>query len=296
MTNKEKIFVSAVIYVHNAGERIGKFLECIVDVLEDNFEHSEIILCNDCSSDNSAEIIKQTSNRARTTNISIINMSYFHGLELAMNAGINFAIGDFVFEFDNTNLDFDKTEIVKIYKKSLEGFDIVSASPLKKLKRSSDLFYKVFSKNTDNRFELKTESFRVLSRRAINRISSMNKTIPYRKVLYATCGLKTYNISYNVLDNNVYVKDGEENKYRINLAIDALILFTDVGYTFAKNMTLAMIVITVLAAVYSTCVYLIGNPVEGWTTTILFLSFCFFGMFGILTIVIKYLQIIVNLG
>ncbi|MCF0130867.1 MAG: glycosyl transferase family 2, partial [Pseudobutyrivibrio sp.] len=42
-------------------------------------------------------------------------------------------------------------------------------------------------------------------------------------------------------------------------------------------------------------IYLIGSPVEGWTTTILFLSFGFFGLFGILTVIVKYLQIIVNL-
>ncbi|MDK2868670.1 MAG: polyisoprenyl-phosphate glycosyltransferase, partial [Clostridiales bacterium] len=35
--------------------------------------------------------------------------------------------------------------------------------------------------------------------------------------------------------------------------------------------------------------------VEGWTPTILFLSFAFFGVFGILAIVIKYLSIIVEL-
>ncbi|MBP5698481.1 MAG: glycosyl transferase family 2, partial [Alphaproteobacteria bacterium] len=42
-------------------------------------------------------------------------------------------------------------------------------------------------------------------------------------------------------------------------------------------------------------VYFTRTPVEGWTTTILFLSFAFFGLFGVLTVIIKYLQIIVNL-
>ena len=38
-----------------------------------------------------------------------------------------------------------------------------------------------------------------------------------------------------------------------------------------------------------------GNPIEGWTTTILFMAFAFFGLFGILTIIVKYLSVIVNL-
>ena len=43
-----------------------------------------------------------------------------------MNAGIDMSIGDFVFEFDNTILDFNPDMIMEIYRKSLTGFDIVS--------------------------------------------------------------------------------------------------------------------------------------------------------------------------
>ena len=42
-------------------------------------------------------------------------------------------------------------------------------------------------------------------------------------------------------------------------------------------------------------IFAMTNPVVGWTTTILFLSVAFFGLFGILTIIIKYLQLLVNL-
>lgn len=41
MMNKEKNFVSAVVYVHNAGKRIERFLGTILSVLEKNFEHSK---------------------------------------------------------------------------------------------------------------------------------------------------------------------------------------------------------------------------------------------------------------
>ena len=102
MDNKEKNFVSAVIYVHNAEDRIGEFLRTIVSVLEECFEHSEIICVNDASDDDSLNVIRSISKTANKTSISVVNMSYFHGLELAMNAGVDIAIGDFVFEFDNT--------------------------------------------------------------------------------------------------------------------------------------------------------------------------------------------------
>ncbi len=49
MRDREKGFVSAVIYVHNAADRVGGFLEMVIRVLEENFEHSEIICVDDRS-------------------------------------------------------------------------------------------------------------------------------------------------------------------------------------------------------------------------------------------------------
>lgn len=295
MNNKEKNFVSAVIYVHNAEKRIETFLSTILSTFEENFEHSEIICVNDSSDDDSVGAIKKTSNNPSSISISVINMSYFHGLELAMDAGMDFAIGDFVFEFDNTNLDFDPKMIMQIYYHSLSGYDIVSASPDKNEKITSKIFYKIFDRFSELKYRMTTESFRILSRRVINRISSMNKTIPYRKAIYAGSGLKTDNLKYVVIGTKNDVTDSKESRYRSSLAMDSLILFTDLGYRFSFFMTSVMTLISVFMVLYTLIVYCIGHPIEGWTTTLLFLSVAFMGLFIILTVIVKYLQIIVDM-
>ena len=295
MANKEKNFASAVIYVHNAENRIENFLKTIIGIMEENFEHSEIICVNDSSDDNSLSLIKKTSENASTTSISVVNMSYFHGLELSMNAGLDMSIGDFVFEFDNTCLDFKPSVVMDIYNRSLGGYDIVSASADRKEKLTSKMFYTLFDRYTDVSYKMSTESFRVLSRRVLNRIESMNKTIPYRKAIYANCGLKTDNIKYQVVNQVSLSTDKKEKNFRSNLAVDSLILFTEIGYSFAKAMTIFMMCMSIFMIVYSVVIYTTSNPVAGWTTTILFLSVAFFGLFGILTIVIKYLQLLVDL-
>ncbi len=295
MDNKEKTFVSSVIYVHNAENRIEEFLTAIIRVMEDNFEHSEVICVNDGSNDMSAEKIKAVGKTAETSIVSIVNMSYFHGVELAMNAGRDIAIGDFVFEFDNTILDFDPEFVMDVYRRSLEGYDIVSASPDIKEKASSRLFYKVFDRFTDLSYKMTTESFRVLSRRVINRISSMNKSVPYRKAVYAGSGLKTDNLKYKADRTKVRVSDKNEKRYRTGLAVDSLILFTKVGYRFSMVMTFVMMAVSILMVAYAVITYIVVHPVEGWFTTIIFLSFAFFGLFGILTIIIKYLQLIIDM-
>lgn len=289
--------MSAIIYVYNSENRIEHFLKMVLEVLEDNFEHSEIICVNDCSEDDSVRKIKSISESATNTSISVLNMSCFHGLEIAMNAGLDLAIGDFVFEFDTTYADFENKEIMRTYNRALEGYDIVCAMPDKKEKFSSKCFYQLFEHFSDLSYRMNTESFRILSRRVINRIRSMNKTVPYRKAVYASCGLKTDLIVYKSCDKIKGIKktDIKEKKYKSHLAIDSLILFTDVGYRFSIAMTGVMMFMSIFMIIYSIATYLIAHPVAGWTTTILFLSVVFFGLFALLTIIIKYLQLLVEL-
>lgn len=295
MVNKEKNFVSAVIYVHNSEKQIDNFLKTVVSVLEENFEKSEIICVNDFSDDGSVGQIKKISDSVKKAAISILNMSHFHGTEIAMNAGVDLSIGDFVFEFDSTNMDFDKSEIMKVYKKSLEGFDIVSASPSKAKRTSSSLFYYVFNKFSNLNYKMTTERFRILSRRVINRISSMNKTMPYRKAVYANCGLKTENIIYKQTEQIFEAEDKLIKNYRKNLATDTFIIFTDIGYKVSLFITSLMLVFTLGVGIYSLVYHYLKTPVAGWTSTILFLSVSMFFLFMILTIILKYLQVLVDL-
>lgn len=293
--NKEKNFISAVIYVHNNELQIKDFLRTISTVLEQNFEKSEVICVNDFSDDNSVAKIKEVSKEFSKTCISILNMSYFHGVEVAMTAGVDLAIGDFVYEFDSTVLDFDKEEIMKVYRKSLEGFDIVSASPNKTKRKSSRLFYSVFNRFSGLNYKMTTERFRILSRRVINRISAMNKTMPYRKPVYAACGLKSANLVYTVTANIKEKEDSFIKNYRKLLAEDSFIIFTDLGYRVSRMITSFLLFFTLGVGIYSFIYKIIRDPVPGWTSTILFLSVSMFFMFMILTIILKYLQILVNL-
>ena len=293
---KEKGFVSAVVYVHNCSSTIESYLKALIDFFENNYEHSEIICVNDNSTDNSAEIIKKTSREASSTAVSIVNMSYYHGLELAMNAGVDLSIGDYVFEFDTTYMDYTEDDIMRVYKKELEGYDIVSASSDRPSKFSSKIFYSLFSHYSaysDN--TLQTESFRVLSRRVINRIGNMNRTIPYRKAVYSYSGLKAANIQYKSNSNYKVKVTRQEKKMRFELAVDSLLLFTNVGFRLSLFMSLFMLAIMVAVTIYTLIAYIVSNPVEGWTSTILFLTLAFFGIFAVMAIVIKYLQLILEM-
>lgn len=291
---KEKNFISAVLYVHNYEALILDFLKSLNKLLSENFEKYEIICVNDASTDESIDLIRNFSKTTNRAMVSIINMSYFHGIELSMNAGVDLAIGDFVFEFDSLSMDYDTNFIMKIYTHCLKGFDIVSASPNIKQRFSSKLFYNLFNKNSNVQHGLSTESFRLLSRRAINRVRSMNKTIPYRKAVYHNCGLKLDVVKYDCINGNTNKKEKLLEYSRRETAIDSMILFTNLASKLSIFMTFFMMLITILVASYTTIVFVKNKPVAGWTTTMLFLSVVFFSVFIIFSIIIKYLSILVE--
>ena len=293
--DREKNFVSAVVYSCNACKEIVGFLETIMTVLKRNFEKYEIICVDDCSSDGTVEKIRAFASGIRSTVISVVNMSYLQGLELSMTAGVDLAIGDFVFEFDSTVLDYDPELIMNVYRRSLEGYDIVSAVPDRKMNVTSSLFYNIYNRFAVQGQALCTERFRVLSRRAINRIRAMNRSIPYRKAVYANCGLKSIAIKYaqpSAIDKKVQ-NSSDERKSKV--ALDALILFTDVAYRTTIAMTLIMLLFSLFSGLYATTVFISGTPVPGWTTTMLFLSFSFTGVFLLFGFCIKYLSVLVDL-
>lgn len=298
MNNKEKNFASAVVYLHNAENTVEPFMEMLIRVMSENFENAEIIMVNDDSTDNSAKLVRKVGNIAERMHVTLLDMGYYQGCEVAMNAGRDAAIGDFVFEFDSVFVDYAEDEIMRAYYLALEGYDVVGAVPDRNIKMSSRWFYRIFNTFSNVQYELSSERFRVLSRRVINRAMNMNYKIPYRKVVYSCCGLPMKRMLYTALQTT-RAQDKSmgktERQYRRNLGIDVLLLFTGVGYRFSISVTVTMIVMMLLEILYSFVMYLFGNPVEGWTTTILFFSFAFFGLFGLFTIVIKYLQILVDL-
>ena len=84
----------------------------------------------------------------------------------------------------------------------------------------------------------------------------MNKTIPYRKAIYATQGLKTAHIKYTAKENISITYDKQLRKYRSRLAIDSLILFTEIGYRFSLIMTALMMLISGLMILYTVFIYI----------------------------------------
>lgn len=293
----EKNFISAIVYLNSAETKLelSEFLEGILQNLKNHFLHFELICVDDVSPAEYLDCVKKCKDMYEQTSITILHMNQYQGMETAMNAGRDLAIGDFVIEFDECCYNFKDDVIQKVYAECLKDYDIVCCADKNKNKKASKAFYSLFNRFSGMDNKLQSDNFRIISRRGINRIQSLNRSIPYRKALYANCGLKMKVMEYEPIKKSSYHYDRKAQKNRRALAIDSLLLFTDVGYHIAVWMAGLMAAVMVLSAVYALVIYLSGIAIVGWTTTVLFLSFAFGGLFIILSIIIKYLALLLNL-
>ena len=298
VTNKEKNFVSCLLYLHNEEDLIKDVLKQICSVMHDHFEKYEIVCVNDFCTDETVEKIREFLQENDTTQmISLVNLSYYQGVEAAMNAGRDLAVGDFLFEFDSCAIDFDLDLIMKVYRRALEGYDVVAASPKKYIPLTSRLFYMVYNFGSHGQGRLRQDRFRIVSRRAVNRVNQMNAYIPYRKALYANCGLKMDTMLYDNHKISSKNRKKEEMGNRSTLAMDTLIIFTNVLERF--SLLLSIVFFAALVVVGVDILYTIfgeTQPVEGWLSMMGMLSFGFFMLFVMLTLIFKYLAVILNMN
>ena len=296
--NKEKNFVSCVVYLHDEGSSVKEFLQMICGVMRENFEKYEIICVNDGCMDDTVEQVKAfLADEADKPVVSLINLSYYQGVESAMNAGSDLAVGDFLFEFDRCKPDFEPSLIMEIYRRALEGYDVVAAAPRFGVRRTSRLFYMVYNGGSRFKGKIRQERFRVVSRRAINRVNQMNTYIPYRKAIYMNCGLKTDTICYDNKELGRRHQGREERGNRNMLAADTIIIFTNVLEKL--SMMVSVVLFGALLIMFGYLVYSIFSkvrPVEGWLSIMSLMSFGFFMISVMLTMILKYLSVILNMG
>lgn len=95
--NEEKIpKISIIIPVYNT----EKYLErCLKTVINQSLKEIEIIIVNDCSPDNSLEIIKKFEEKDRR--IILIDKEKNEGLSEARNSGIKLAKGEYILHVDS---------------------------------------------------------------------------------------------------------------------------------------------------------------------------------------------------
>lgn len=176
------------------------FLTSLYDRLKNSLEkitgEFEVIFVNDFSPDNSWDIIKDLVDM--DPRVIGLDLSRNFGQHYAITAGLDKCRGEWVVVMD-CDLQDKPEEILKLYNKAQDGFDIVLGKRVERkdsfLKRlSSKLFYKTFSYLTDTKQDESIANFGIYNRKTIDAVVSMRENLRFFPIMVNWVGYKSISI------------------------------------------------------------------------------------------------------
>ena len=243
--------ISIVSPVYRAEKILPILVSEINLVMERIGEDYEIILVDDRSPDNSWEVMKVLS--SQNPRIKSIRLSRNFGQHSAIFAGLTKAKGDWVVVMDCDMQDQPK-EIAKLYKKALEGYDIVLGQRenrkdkfLKKL--TSRLFYKVFNYLSGANFDNNVANFGIYHQKTIKSILDMKDYVKFFSLFINWIGFKSVSIP-------IEHGEREEGKSTYSVgrlfkqAFNVIISFSDKPLRLFINFGLSISILSFVLGIY----------------------------------------------
>ncbi|MBP0725016.1 glycosyltransferase family 2 protein [Bacillus sp. RG28] len=220
--------ISLVVPCYNEEKNIQEFYDEVTNLLSTIDCTYEIVLVNDGSKDNT--LVKLQTISLRDERVKYISFSRNFGKEAGMLAGLTYASGDAVIILD-ADLQHPPSLIPQLLEGYNEGFDQVIAKRNRtgdKVVRTafSKLYYKIMNKFVDIELTDGVGDFRLLSRKAVNSLLSLQEYNRFSKGLFSWIGYKTKVIEYE----NVLRNEGESSwsfSSLLNYGIDGVISFNN---------------------------------------------------------------------
>ena len=194
--------LSCVMPAYNEGTNLGTLVPEVLKSLQALGGQVEIILVNDGSKDNTAQVI-QALCEAHSEVVGV-NLSRNFGKEPALSAGLDVAQGDVVVLMDSDG-QHPVSLVADMLQRWREGADVVYAIRRSRNDQSAlqagltGLFYKLI--NAGNRVEIPAHAgdFRLMDKRVVEALKAMPERNRFMKGLYAWVGFASTAVDYEPL-------------------------------------------------------------------------------------------------
>lgn len=274
-TTSNPPFISVVSPVYRAAPLVDLLVQRIAKAVAKISPNFEIILVEDCGPDNSWAKIQE--NCQKYPYVKGIKLSKNFGQQHAMQAGLDASTGDIIVTLD-CDLQDRPEEIIKLYKKAQEGYDIVQASRkdrkddfLKKF--FSKVFYKILGYLTETEQDNTVANFVLFKRPALDAIAQINDNRRYYPMLIQWVGFNRTKVEIQHAER----EEGESSynfKKRIKLAIDTILTFSDKPLRLSVKFGASISLLSAIAAFAMVIIYFFSEiTVEGWSSLAILMSF-----------------------
>lgn len=276
MDNTDRKTLSVVVPAYNEQEVLPEFHKRTAAVLDSLPFCAEVIYINDGSSDATLEVLYAL--RQQDPRVGIIDLSRNFGKEIAITAGLDAAKGDATVVID-ADLQDPPELISELIKQWQEGYDVVYAQRTARegetflKKATATLFYALIRRITRIPIPEHTGDFRLLSRRAVDALSSLREQHRFMKGLFAWIGYPQKAVPYKRQPR--LAGETKWNYWRLwNFALEGITSFTIAPLKIATYFGLLTAGAAFLYGTYMTLKTLIfGNPVPGYPSLLVVILF-----------------------
>lgn len=199
MEQNNKPVISVVAPIFNESATLPEFYRRVREALQPLGETWELVLIDDGSRDNSAEIMRELARQDPRVRPVIFARNFGH--QLAVTAGLDYSRGEAVVIIDS-DLQDPPEVIPEMIARWREGYEVVYAIRTEREGETwfklftASLFYRLIYRITDVDIPLDTGDFRLLDRKVVNVLNSMRERHRFLRGMSVWVGFRQTGVSY----------------------------------------------------------------------------------------------------
>jgi glycosyltransferase involved in cell wall biosynthesis len=283
----DKPFISIVSPVYKAENMLVNLVSRVESAVSQLTSNFEIILVEDCGQDKSWEMIEKIADS--NDKVKGFKLSRNFGQHYAITCGLDQAQGDWVVVMD-CDLQDQPEEIIKLFNKAQEGYDIVLGKRSDRkdsfFKRFiSKMFYRTLGYLTGSRLDEQVANFGIYNEKVVGNICKLRESIRYFPTMVKWVGFKATSIS---VDHAARFEGQSSYNFKklFNLGLDIILAYSDKPIRITIKLGFLVSFLTLLLGLYNFYLYLTNQIiVPGYTSLVLsiwFLSGLIISILGII--------------
>ncbi len=277
-TRPADALVSVIVPCYNEEEVILETHRQLSETLQSDGINFEIIYVNDGSRDNTANLLREISERDPRAGYLCLSRNFGH--QVAVTAGLDAAKGDAVV-FIDADLQDPPAVIAQMFTKWREGSDVVYGQRVAREGESrfklatAKMFYRALNSISDVSIPLDVGDFRLMDREVADMLAGMRERDRFLRGMVAWLGFTQTAVPYN-RDARFAGETKYPLKRMLALAFNGMMSFSMAPLRFVLALGMTVVGISLLGVLYAIIMRLTTDAwVSGWT--LLFISVMLMG-------------------